>query len=177
MQRAIGTASDWDLGLRCCSCNPELPGFFFFCWFKKKVVLLSDGRCCYSSVAASEAIINTAGVFNSHSHLLRCPELAILILSQIEIEIDNWALRIMGQRLSCPHTHSTSALLALFNESKILEKGKWHGPTHHKAAASMQPTPDPFSWPVPLPFPSFPAAAWVVFFFFFFFEFSPPQSP
>lgn len=59
MQQAIGTASDWDLGLRCCSCNPELPGFTF------KVVLLSwlsDGHCCYSPVAASEAIIDTAGV-------------------------------------------------------------------------------------------------------------------
>lgn len=33
MQRAIGTASDWELGLRCCSCNPELPGFFYYYLF------------------------------------------------------------------------------------------------------------------------------------------------
>lgn len=76
----------------------------------------------------------------------------------------NWqlALQVVGQRLSCPLILYFSLAWA-FNESKILEKGKWHGPTHHEAAVSMQPTPDPFSWPLPLPFPSFPAAAWGFF--------------
>lgn len=148
MQRAIGTASDWELGLRCCSCNPELPGFFLLLFILKVVLLscLSDARCCYSPVAASEGIINTA--------VLTAIFCVVWVGDPCSKPNWNWklALRIVGQRFSCPHILYFSLAWA-FNESKILEKGKWHGPTHHEAAVSMQPTPDPFSWPLPLSFP------------------------
>lgn len=120
MQRAIGTASDWDLGLRCCSCNPELPGFFYsFVW---KVVLLSwlsDARCYYSPVAASEVTINPAVLPWLAQPSSTLSELAILVLSQIEI--DNWHYKLWGKDCHVL-TFSTSALLELSMNQRFWKK-------------------------------------------------------
>lgn len=153
MQRAIGTASDWDLGLRCCSCNPELPGFTF------KVVLLSwlpDGRCCYSPVAASEAIINTAGVMEDQvltwlaqlSSALSA--LAVLVLSQIEI--GRWNYESWGK--DC-HIPSLSLLQPCLRFQWIKDSGKRKMARANASwSCSIYATnPDPFSWPLPPAFP------------------------
>ena len=135
--------------LGCVAAHAILNCQVFLLLFILKVVLLSclsDARCCYSPVAASEGTINTA--------VLTAIFCVVWVGDPCSKLNWNWklALRIVGQRFSCPHILYYSLAWA-FNESKILEKGKWHGPTHHEAAVSMQPTPDPFSWPLPLSFP------------------------
>lgn len=121
-QRAIGTASDWDLGLRCCSCNPELPGFTF------KVVLLSwlsDGRCCHNPDAASEVIINTAGFMEDQvlpwlaQPFSALSALAVLVLSQIEI--GSWHYESWG-KVCHALTFPASALLALSMNQRFWKK-------------------------------------------------------
>lgn len=154
MSNAQGdAASNWNcFGLGACVALLLMQSWiarFFLLLFILKVVLLSclsDARCCYSPVAASEGIINTA--------ILTAIFCVVWVGDPCSKPKWNWklALRIVGQRFSRPHILYFSLAWA-FNESKILEKGKWHGPTHHEAAVSMQPTPDPFSWPLPLSFP------------------------
>lgn len=70
MQRAIGTASDWKLGLRCCSCNPELPGFFITIYFKGSVAVVFVR--CSLLLQSCRCLRGNHQYRRPHSHLLRC---------------------------------------------------------------------------------------------------------